>query len=274
MKSILLHVNDDSGLEARVQAALALAQRHGGHISCVQVTPFNYYSGGDPFGGVYVFADVIDSVRAQERAVRATLETRLAAAGVPFDWRKLDGDVIQSLIDQARLMDIIVLSLPQGGDVARPPLPIAGDIAINARAPVLAIGPVGDTATGTAFDPAGCAMVAWNGSAEAAHALQLSLSLLHGASAVHIVGVSEEASGLPSTEAALYLSRHGIAAEVHEWPAKGRKVDVALLHAAAELDAAFMVLGAYGHSRLRETIFGGVTRELLRHSHVPLVFAH
>ncbi|MGL4543436.1 MAG: universal stress protein, partial [Polymorphobacter sp.] len=214
--------------------------------------------------------DVIDSIRANERELRERLEARIGHAGVSWDWRKLDGNVIQSIIDQSRLMDIVVLSRPLDSNAQRPPLPIAGDIAINARAPVLAIG----AGTPGDFDPAGCAMVAWNGSAEAAHALQLSLSLLRGASAVHLVEVSEEKRGLPSTEAAQYLSRHGIAAEIHDWPAKGRKIDVALLHAATELDAAFMVLGAYGHSRLRETIFGGVTRELIRSSHVPLVFAH
>lgn len=270
MKSILLHIHDDAGQESRLLGALDLARAGMGHISCVQITPFEYYSGGDPFGGVYAFADAIDSVRAQEREARLLIEARLVREGVSWDWRKFDGNVIQTLIDQSRLMDVVVLSQPYAGnDVDRLPLGIGGDVAVHARAPVLSLG-----IKATGLDTSGNAMVAWNGSAEAANALRLSLPLLRYAGAVHIVEVSDDTRGLPSTEASTYLSRHGVASELHEWPAKGRKIDVALLHAAVELDAAFMVLGAYGHSRLRETILGGVTRDLIRTSHLPLLLAH
>jgi nucleotide-binding universal stress UspA family protein len=61
---------------------------------------------------------------------------------------------------------------------------------------------------------------------------------------------------------------------VHDWPAKGRRTSVALLHAVAELDAGYLVMGAYGHSRLRETVLGGVTRELIQSTTVPLLLAH
>ena len=270
MKSILVHIHDDAGQEARLQVALDLARASSGHISCVQVTPFEYYSGGDPFGGVYAFADAVDAIRALEREARTRIEAQLAREGVSWDWRKFDGNVIQTLIDQSRLMDVVVLSQPHtGSDAERPPLGIGGDVAIHARAPVLSVG-----AKAKGFDVTGNAMLAWNGSGEAANALRLSLPLLHHAGMVHIVEVSDDTRGLPSTEASAYLSRHGIASELHEWPAKGRKVDVALLHAAVELDAAYMVLGAYGHSRLRETILGGVTRDLIRTSHLPLLLAH
>ena len=92
--------------------------------------------------------------------------------------------------------------------------------------------------------------------------------------AVHLVEVSDDVLGLAAREAAQWLSRHGIAADVHEWPAKGRRVSAALLHAAAELSAHYIVMGAYGHSRLRETVLGGVTRELIASANVPLLLAH
>lgn len=270
MKSILLHIHEDAGQESRLQAALDLARANGGHISCIQVTPYEYFSGGDPFGGVYVYADAIDAVRAVEREARAKLEARLAGEGVSWDWRKSDGNIIQTLIDQSRLMDVVVLSQPStANENERQTLGIGGDIAIHARAPVLSV-----AANARGLDVSGNAMVAWNGSGEAANALRHSVALLRLAATVHIVEVSDDKRGVLSIEASAYLARHGVASELHEWPAKGRKVDVALLHAAVELDAAYMVLGAYGHSRLRETILGGVTRDLLRSAHLPLLLAH
>jgi nucleotide-binding universal stress UspA family protein len=88
------------------------------------------------------------------------------------------------------------------------------------------------------------------------------------------VEVSDGSLGRSAREAAQWLSRHDIGADVHEWPAKGRRVSVALLHAAAELSAACLVMGAYGHSRLRETVLGGTTRELIATTTVPLLLAH
>jgi nucleotide-binding universal stress UspA family protein len=117
-------------------------------------------------------------------------------------------------------------------------------------------------------------MIAWNGSPKAANALRLALPLLRKASAIHIVTIVEEKEGFPATGASLYLSRHGLASQLHEWPADGRSVAAALQDAAATLGAAYIVIGAYGHSRFSEAVYGGVTRDFLRQSRVPLLLAH
>jgi nucleotide-binding universal stress UspA family protein len=117
-------------------------------------------------------------------------------------------------------------------------------------------------------------VVAWNGSIEAAQALRLALPLLRRAREVHLVEVTDELHGHEAAEARQWLGRHGIRADIHEWPAKGRRTSVALLHAAVELAAGCLVMGAYGHSRLRETVLGGVTRELIAGADMPLLMAH
>ncbi len=125
------------------------------------------------------------------------------------------------------------------------------------------------------FRCTGRAMVAWDGSHEAASALTASRTLLRVASEVHVVTVDERSKrDFPPTDAAEYLSRHGIAVEIHEWPRKDRSVEEALSHACQELSIDWMVMGAFGHSRLRETIFGGVTRYILAETRVPLLLAH
>lgn len=276
MKTILLHIHDDAEQENRLQVALYLARLSGGHIACVQVAPVELFN-IDPYGGLFGLAAIIETIRDQDRMTRQSIEARLLREGVSWNWKYYDGGVLTSLMAEARLADVIVLSQPsQGRHSAAKPLPIVGDIAVHARAPVLMV-PSSTHTDGPSkwtFDISGNALVAWNGSAEAANAFRLTLPLLLHAAFVHIIEVNGDAATLPSTEAATYLSRHGIKAELHEWPAKGRSVSDALLNAMSELDGCYLAMGAYGHSRLREFTLGGVTRELISSSSAPLLLAH
>lgn len=270
MKTILLHIHEDIGQEARLQRALDLARATEGHISCAQITPLEYFVGTDPFGGMYAVKELLASLRTQETVERARIEERLGQEGVSWDWRQFDGNVVQTLLSQARLADIVVLSQPlRHGDRMTEPLPIVSDVALHARIPVLSV-----PADSHALDASGAAMVAWNGSYEASHALQSALPLLKIAGSVHLVEVTDETREFPSTAAASYLSRHGITAEIRDVPPGGRDTCGALLHAAAEIGAGYIVMGAYGHSRLRESILGGVTKNLLAQAEIPLLMAH
>jgi len=271
MKSILLHIHDDLGRESRMQAAFDLARATGAHIHCVQVTPVAEFVSADVFGGGYMLPDDIAFVREEEEKERRLVETRMAREGVTWDWEHLDGDVVSSLLAAGRLSDAIVVTLPESGRRHdNDPLPIVADLAVGGRAPVLAVPPsVG------AVDFCGRAVVAWDGSQESAMALRAALPLLAHAGQVHLVTVEESGKhGFPSTGASAFLARHGVASELHEWPQKDRSIGEALLAATRELAADYMVMGAFGHNRLREFIFGGVTAELLRGARIPLLLAH
>ena len=216
-------------------------------------------------------AAVIDTIHDKEKALRLVTESRLGRGDVAWDWRSHDGNVVETLIEQSVLADLFVLSQPAaaGQRGGRRPLAIVGDVVMYIRCPLLMV-PRG----AGQLDLDGPVVAAWNGSAEAAHALRMALPLLKRASGVHLVEVSGDSPRLAAREAAHWLLRHGIEVDVHEWPAKGRRVSAALLNAAAELSARYMVMGAYGHSRLRETVLGGVTRELIASSTLPLLMAH
>ncbi|MFN3944972.1 MAG: universal stress protein [Allosphingosinicella sp.] len=269
MKSVLLHIHDDLGQEARLQAALDIVRCFDGHLTCLQATPFDSYIVSDPFGGVYAFPEVIRRVREDQEAARSRIEADLANEGVSWDWLHFDGAASQMLVDQARLADVIVVSQPGRDGGERQPLPIAADIAIHSRAPVLAI-----PQASRRLDCAGTAMIAWNGSAEAAYALRVARPMLRGAAAIHIVEVTEGGDDLPSAAACRYLARHGMASELHERPRGDRSIPELLSAAAAELQADYVVMGAYGRSRLRELVLGGVTRDMLHDSTVPILMAH
>jgi nucleotide-binding universal stress UspA family protein len=189
---------------------------------------------------------------------------------VAWDWLQIDGPSLQAILDRSRLADLVVLSLAaKGEDDDEPALSLAAGVAIHSRAPVLAV-PEGSGG----LDALGPAMIAWNGSPEAAHALRFALPMLRRASEVHIVTATEDSIQFPAVDGCQYLARHGLRSELREWPRDGRPVAEALSDAARDLGARYVVMGAYGHSRLREAVLGGVTREMMRENPVPLLLGH
>jgi nucleotide-binding universal stress UspA family protein len=263
----MLYANQDSGLESRLQAALDTARGFDAHISCVQVTPFDSFIMGDPFGGVYALPSVLEEVRKAEDEHRSRIEARLRVEGASWDWMRYDGSPAQIVADRARLSDLIVLSLPGGGYDG--PQSMVADVALHVRAPVLAV-----PQSSAMIDSLGTAVVAWNGALEAAHAVRLALPMLRKASSVQIVTVNEDRTEFPATDASQYLARHGIRSELHEWSASGRGIAESLTDAAATLGASYLVMGAYGRSRLRESLLGGTTRAMIQRSKIPLLLAH
>jgi len=127
----------------------------------------------------------------------------------------------------------------------------------------------------TDFDPFGRAMVAWNGSYEAANALRAAVPMLKVASRVRLISVEEsKEEQFPSTAALEYLSRHGIHAELVQRPRLADSIEEELLEQATIDRASYIVMGGYGHARAGEFLFGGVTRSLLQQCPLSLVIAH
>jgi nucleotide-binding universal stress UspA family protein len=125
----------------------------------------------------------------------------------------------------------------------------------------------------------GTIMVAWDGSMEAARAVHAARSMLQAAKAVRIVLVDPVAGaggqgGEPGADLAAYLARLGVAVSLDRLPSGGKSIADVLMRHARDQAAELIVMGAYGHSRLRERIFGGVTRSMLNHVEVPLFMAH
>ena len=270
MRSILVHADNDSACEDRLQVALDLARRFRGHATLLIATPLQQFVSFDPFGGTYFAAEALAAAQADDIALESRLAERLAGEDVPWDIAMADGDIVGALAGAATFADLTVVSLPPAKEDRRGgPLPmLAGDLAVTAPTPVLAL-PHGTKA----FDADAPAMVAWNGSAQAAHALRAAIPLLGGRSVV-LVSVGDEEGDFPATDALRYLSRHDIHAELATVGRDGDSVEERLEKEALLLGAGLIVMGAFGRSRLRETIFGGVTRYLLTSGRVPLLLAH
>ena len=271
MKSIILNAAADGGWNSRFQAALDVARAFEGHLGCVQATPIIAGGVGLPVG-YFPFPEIAQQFEDAAQQHRASVEAQLRGESISWDWQHFSGDPAQSLVEQSGLADLIVLSsATASGDPGQVALGLAGTVAIHARGPILTV-----PATLERFDPLGVAIVAWNGSLEGANAVRLSLPMLRKARSVYILSVTEETdrSGFPATDASEYLARHDISSELHCWDRADTSIAQVILQAAATLHADYIVAGAYGHSRFREAVLGGVTRELLAGSEVPLVLAH
>lgn len=269
MKSILLHIYDDTGLEGRMQAAFDLARAFEGHITCLHATPYEDYFATDPLLAASLPAEFSAKMEMLKIELQVMVKARMQREGVSWEWVHVDDAMARGLIRRSALADIIVLSLAGPTPEWDQPRPLAAAVATGAMAAVLAI-PAGIER----FDAAAPVVIGWNGSAEAALAIKAALPLLRLASSVHLIEVEERKSAYPRDSAARYLSSHAISVEILKRRPIDGSVSRTLSQVATELGAGLLVMGAFGRSRLRELLLGGVTRDLLRSSSVPLLLAH
>ena len=269
MRSILLHIADDACLEARLQVALDLARSMDGHVTCVQATPYEFVVPGDFYGTGA--AEIVVSMGKAADALRQRLEARLAGEDVAWWWQQESGPAEERLVARSGLSDVIVIGCCD--PVSRSSSKLPGRVVARACAPILLVPP-----QATGLDCTGPALVAWDGSPEASHALRAATPLLARAERVILASVEEprekRSFDLPATEGARYLSRYGVACDMVEFPAEDRSIAEVLTGAAAAHDAAYLVMGAYGRMRLSEMIWGGVTRELLASPPLPIFACH
>lgn len=281
--TVLVHVDDSSGAAGRIRVAAQIAARAGGHLTgaaATGVSRFLYHS-MPPEKDDPTLALHLDMLRAQSRAALAAFsaqcrELKLAS----FDARVVDDEAGPGLSLLGRAADLLVIG--QANPDARA---LAADlpthVVTHAGRPVLLVPFAVQSAT-----VGQRVLVSWDGGREAARALQLSLPLLKDAEVVRIA-VFEVASSGHTVDDALaadprpWLARHGVKAELavhaveqHRLLNRRHEVGDRLLSVAADVEADLLVMGAYGHSRFRESILGGVTKTVLESMTIPVLMAH
>lgn len=268
MKNILLPIHDDCGLDSRVEAALELVRSTNGHLSCVSVLERQFVLTGEFYLSGNMATMIDDEVRDAARANRARIERRLALESVSWDMKEVTGTFADAIAVSASLADVIVLNarLSDPADADMPGL--VGAALFGTRKPVLVV-----PERGAPFDPLGPAVIAWDGSDPATAAMSAAKPLLRLASSVTLLEVLNGRSGTSAEEAASYLSRYGVHAEIVRLTGDGTPVSTMLLDECRQRSA-YCVMGAFGRSRLSEALFGGVSRRMLDETSVPLFMAH
>lgn len=273
-KTILVHIDPGKRCSARVEVAIRLARQHDAHLVALHaLAPF------EPPG--YVMAEMGPAIIEAQRRVAATEMARTeaeftkqaSAAGLRnIEWRTAIDDPVEAMTLHARYADLVVIGQAESSDDSHIAADFPERLVLAAGRPVLVLPSVGSFATiGKRI------LVAWNPSREATRAITDAIPLLRLADNVHVMAVNPKAGEhgtVPGADIGLYLARHGVRVEIKT--DHGAEIDVGneLLSRAADLDADLIVMGAYGHSRLKEWVLGGATRTILESMTAPVLMSH
>ena len=273
-KTILVQIDPSKRCALRVDVAIRLAQQHDAHLVGLHVVaPF------EPPG--YVLAEMGPAiVEAQKRSSAAEIArgeiefTKQAEmAGIRnAECRAAIDDPVDAMTLHARYADLVVIGQTDATDGSNVAADFPERVVLAAGRPVLILPSVGK------FPSIGARiLVAWNASSEATRAVTDAIPLLQRAEKVHVMAVNPrrgEHGNVPGADIGLYLARHGVRVEVKT--DHGAEIDVGneLLSRAADLDADLIVMGCYGHSRLKEWVLGGVTRTILGSMTAPVLMSH
>lgn len=272
-KTIIVHVDDGAALDARLRAAAWLTDIAGAHLVGAAATGMSWPAYAMLTGAAAGAAgDEYETLRTLERQRLERFTERARQLGVQsLETRLFEDENRDALLMQSRYSDLLVVGQDDGDPGTVPKLP--EHLALNGPRPVLVVPPV------YAGQPVSDSIVVgWDGSVPALRAIAAALPLLTRARIVRLVLVApERETGLhgdePGADMALYLARHGVPVEVvvehTNSPAGEVLLRIAELHGAG-----LLVTGAFGHSRYREIVLGGVTRVLLERARLPVLLAH
>ncbi len=278
IKDLAVHVDHKEQCRKGLDVALRLAERASAHLTgiyvdSVPVSPELVAMSTAPV----LLESIVEEQEQRVQRAKALFDGVTARSGVSVEWRRARGPMFEALNVHARYADMLVITQDGGGDDGGTGSLIGGltdSAVIESGRPVLVVPYIG---AGPPFD--GHVLVAWNGSRESARAVNDALPVLKLASLVEVVTIDPKATELadaplPGADLCLHLARHGINAEAKVIPGSDVDAGNMLLSHAADVGANLIVMGAYGHSRLRELVLGGMTLHLLRHMTVPVLMSH
>jgi nucleotide-binding universal stress UspA family protein len=255
--------------------AVALARQHRAHLTALHVidVALPVMAMGD--GGGAVIAELMEQMRQTALKAGAQLQAAFQEAirreGIMGEWRQVEGSAAELVALHGRYADLLVLGQddPESDHAG-----LLEAVLFDSGRPVLAI-----PFAGTFPQIGRRVLVGWNASREASRAVHDALPLLAKAESA-CVFLANPKRGLgahgeePGADIARHLARHGLKVEVAKAVADDVADSALLLNHASDMGADLLVMGAYGHSRLREFILGGVTRSLLREMTVPVLLSH
>lgn len=261
---------------AQLDAAVMLAEREDAHLDvlCLGVdrSQAGYYYAG---ASGYIVQEAID--RAMETASKIEAQVRTRLTGETVRW-SLDAMVAQaggisSVVGmRARFADLTILPRPYGPGSSPDSEAVIEAAMFEGGCPVLVL-PEGGLREG--FDRR--VLIAWNQSSEALCAVRRALPFIKRSEAVEIAVIDPSPNGPersdPGGALCQMLSRHGARAEIAVLAKTLPRISDIINHRAIETGASMIVMGAYGHSRFREAILGGATRNMLETAEVPVLMA-
>jgi nucleotide-binding universal stress UspA family protein len=275
IKDILVHVDSSRASAGRVRAAADLARRHGAHLTGLYVIEIPVLPS---YAEAQIPMAILDNQRAVLVSAAASAEREFGditgKSDISPEWRCVEDRRIDALTLHGRYADLLVVGQADPADPECVSHGLADHLALTSGRPVLVI-PAG----GVSGIIGENVMVAWNAKREAVRAISDAMPLLESAERVSVVTINSESddpenAGIPAADIGLHLARHGIETLTKSLYGAPAAIGELLLDAARDDSADLLVMGAYGHARLREILLGGVTAHVLAHATIATLLAH
>lgn len=277
-KSILTVATGPEGLVPLLRSAAAVTVAADGHLDVLALGIDAMQPAVYGFGGSFdVLRIALDHARSAAGAIAAEARAALGREDPALRWTVEPGIAAAGMLRavvalRAQYSDLVVLPRPYGALRQPEDVAVVEAALFEGRAPVLLL-PEG---SGGVAGPRHV-IVAWNQSPEAMAAVRRAMPLLRGAGRVTVAMIDPPSGGPEGDEPGAMLCRmlvrQGAPAEVAILPRGAARLSEALLRHVREQGGDLVVMGAYGHSRLREAVLGGATRSMLEQAHVPLLVA-
>lgn len=279
LSTVSIHLDHTERCEIRTCLAARIARLHRSHLMGIVPTGVPTRSDAAPLlpgsgESAGALAEASLYLRRRAETVAQVFRSRLEPAPPSFDTRLVDGKPVRAVVHLGRASDLVVVGQADDaatvGDAERR---LPEEVMLNAGRPVLIVPREGRIAEG--LDRI---LVAWDGSREASISLCGAMPLLRKAAHVTLVsllrdGEADSAHAPDPCEMSGWLLRHGIQANIERLVTSLRLAD-ALLDRVETLGSELLVMGGYGHARMREQLLGGVTRGVLVQAKVPVLMAH
>ena len=275
-KTILVHCDADPRVAHRLAIAVELAKRDQAHLVGVHIQePFEappMFAGSAAMGNLFALFE--ETAKTNLATAKAAFAKAVKGTELSTQWRSEDGYVDARLPVHARYADLMVLGQSEPDAPSFVPFDLPETMALSTGRPILVVPHAGA--------PAECGktvLLCWNASRESARAASDALPLLQAASKVIVLCVDAHSSNYghgaePGADVAAWLARHGVKVTVQRDVASDSDVGSVILSRAADHEVDLVVMGLYGHSRLREMVLGGASRTLLASMTVPVFMSH
>ena len=273
-KTVLVHVDSGKYCPARLDMAIHLARRFDAHLVGLHaLTAVRLPAYAIAEAGATLLEAQKTVAREQVSRAESLFSKTIGGSGLTStEWRVSSDDAVDATILHARYADVVVLGQPRERDGSGVESDFAERVILGGGRPVLMVPYAGK------FEGVGKRiLVAWDTGREATRALTDAIPLLREAEQVHVVVFNPEGAVhgvVPGADIGLYLARHGVPVEVAYHRADDIDVGNQLLSRVADLGIDLIVMGAYGHSRLRELVMGGATRTILESMTAPVLLSH
>lgn len=277
-RTILVSLNEIGRVSETVAAAVRLARDTGAHVSGLYVVPaVQVYPSVGFEAAPQVFEGNRSFFKENAQRVKQAFEEAMRREALPHDFHQIDSAtplIGDEVIAAGRIADLVVVSATNPDEITGVERDFVEQVVMSVGRPVIVLPFKGDSTLSLNE-----IVIGWDGGREAARATFDALPLLKKAGKVRVVRVDPQKDpslrgSVAGADLAEALSRHGVKAEAQGYPTDGLDEGQALMRCAEDTGAGLIVMGAYGHSRLAEFIFGGATRFVLTRMVRPVLLSH